>query len=287
MSTVDANEPGTIVGRTNAQETNAREPNARGAGLAGAVAGEWIKLRSVRATPLSAAVALAAALFIGLIDYGSAADHWDTWTAAERARFDPVRYGFSGGFYIAVLAMGTLGTLAASSEYGTGQIRSTLAAVPRRGRLLLAKALVVVAAAGLFGQVLAVLTFLLGMRAIDGKHLAVSFGAPGVARAVIGCGFFLAAFALIGLALGFVLRHTAGALALLFGLFFLSPMLLEPFGDEASRYGLQGVFEGLGTTVTGAGGAERLAPTACFLTLAGYLAVALALAAVSLRRRDA
>ncbi|MFI6151157.1 hypothetical protein ACIBCA_00465 [Kitasatospora sp. NPDC051170] len=142
--------------------------------IRGAVAAEWIKLRSVRATPLSAAVALAAALFIGLVDYGGAVDHWDAWTAAERARFDPVRYGFSGGFYVAVLAMGTLGTLAASSEYGTGQIRSTLAAVPRRGRVLLAKALVVGGAAAVFGQVLALLTFVLGMRALTGKHLAVA-----------------------------------------------------------------------------------------------------------------
>ncbi|MFE6050700.1 hypothetical protein ACFQ6N_08095 [Kitasatospora sp. NPDC056446] len=261
--------------------------DAKGSTLRGALAGEWIKLRSVRATPLAAAVALAAALFIGLVDYAGAADHWDTWTADERARFDPVRYGFSGGFYVAVLAVGTLGTLTASSEYGTGQIRSSLAAIPRRGRLLTAKALVVAATATVLGELLALLTFLLGRRALSAKHLAVSLGDPGVARAVLGCGLFLAVFALVGLALGFVVRHTAGALAALYGLFFLSPVLLAPFGDDASRYGLQGVFEGLGSTVTAAGGADRLGPVACFAALGGYLVVALALAAVSLHRRDA
>ncbi|MFJ2780098.1 ABC transporter permease [Kitasatospora sp. NPDC087315] len=253
----------------------------------GALAGEWVKLRSVRATYLSALVALAAALFIGLIDYGSAADNWDAWTAEQRARFDPVRYGFSGGFYVAVLAIGTLGTLAASSEYTTGQIRTTLAAVPRRGQVLAAKALVVGGASTLLGQVLAFLTFLLGQRAIDGKHLAVSLSAPGVLRAVVGCGVFLSAFALIGLALGFVIRHTAGAVAALFGLFFLSPMLLAPFGDGVSRFGLQSAFEGLGTTVASAGGDTRLGAAGCFAALAAHLAAALTAAALTLSRRDA
>ncbi|MFJ9447397.1 ABC transporter permease [Kitasatospora sp. NPDC101235] len=252
----------------------------------GALAGEWVKLRSVRATPLAAAVALAAALFIGLIDYAGAAGDWDTWNAAQRERFDPVRYGFSGGFYVAVLAIGTLGTLAASSEYTTGQIRTTLAAVPRRGQLLAAKALVVGGVSALLGQLLAFLTFLLGQRALTAKHLAVSLGAPGVTRAVVGCGVFLSVFALLGLALGFLLRHTAGAVAALFGLFFLSPMLLAPLGDEVSRFGLQSVFEGLGTTVASAG-ADRLGPAGCFAALAGYLAVAFTLAALSLTRRDA
>ncbi|MGW3178884.1 hypothetical protein ACWDD9_06445 [Kitasatospora sp. NPDC001119] len=252
----------------------------------GALAGEWVKLRSVRATPLAAAVALAAALFIGLIDYASAADNWASWSAEQRERFDPVRYGFSGGFYVAVLAVGTLGTLAASSEYTTGQIRTTLAAVPRRGQVLVAKALVVGGVSALLGQLLAFLTFLLGRRALSGRHLAVPLGAPGVARAVVGCGLFLSAFALLGLALGFVLRHTAGAVAALFGLFFLSPVLLAPLGDGVSRFGLQSVFEGLGTTVASAG-ADRLGPVGCFAALAGYLAVAFTLAALGLSRRDA
>ncbi|MEV7358446.1 ABC transporter permease [Kitasatospora sp. NPDC091276] len=253
----------------------------------GALAGEWVKLRSVRATPLTAAVALAAALFIGLIDYGSAADNWDVWTADQRERFDPVRYGFSGGFYVAVLAIGTLGTLAASSEYTTGQIRGTLAAVPRRGQVLAAKVLVVGGVSALLGQLLAFLTFLLGRRALAGKHLAVSLGDPGVARAVVGCGVFLSVFALLGLALGFLVRHTAGAVAVLFGLFFLSPMLLAPLGDGATRFGLQSVFEGLGSTVASVGGTDRLGAAGCLATLAGYLAVALTLAALSLTRRDA
>ncbi|MBD0674796.1 ABC transporter permease [Streptomyces sp. CBMA156] len=250
----------------------------------GALAGEWVKLRSVRATPLAAATALAAALFIGLIDYASAADSWDGWTTDQRERFDPVRYGFSGGFYVAVLAVGTLGTLAASSEYTTGQIRSTLVAVPRRGQVLAAKVLVVGGVTALLGQLLAFLTFLLGRRALTAKHLAVSIGDPGVTRAVVGCGLFLAAFALLGLALGFVLRHTAAAVTVLFGTFFLSPMLLAPFGDGVARFGLQSVFEGLGTTVPGS---DRLGPVACFAALAAYLAVAFALALLGLTRRDA
>jgi hypothetical protein len=137
------------------------------------------------------------------------------------------------------------------------------------------------------GQALAFLTFLLGQHAISGKHLNVSLSDPGVARAVVGCGMFLSAFALIGLALGFTIRHTAGAVAALFGLFFLSPMLLAPFGDGVTKFGLQSVFEGLGTTVASAGADERLGATGGFVTLAGYLAVTLSLAALTLTRRDA
>ncbi|WP_194916163.1 ABC transporter permease [Catenulispora rubra] len=253
----------------------------------GTLAAEWVKLRSVRATYLTTLVALAAALFIGFADYQNAADAWDGWDQAERAAFDPVRYGFSGAFYLAVLAMGTLGTLAAGNEYATGQIRSTLTAVPRRGQVLVAKALIVGGVTLAVGEVLAFGTFVLGQNALSAKHLDVSLDDPGVARAVVGCGVFLAAMALIGLALGFLIRRSAGAVAALFGLFFLSPMVFGVFGDGPQKFGLQAVFEGLSTTAAGADMSTRPDAGMAYAILAGYVVLALGSAAYFLKRRDA
>jgi hypothetical protein len=68
-------------------------------------------------------------------------------SAADRAGFDAVGDSFTG-LAFAQLAFGVLGVLAISAEYGTGMIRTTLTAVPRRPTVFAAKALVVAETAG-------------------------------------------------------------------------------------------------------------------------------------------
>ena len=95
------------------------------------LAAEWIKLRSVRSTYLTLLFAAVAAVGVGYLVIRSQATHWATMTAQDRAYFDPVGEGFTG-LGLAQLAFGVIGVLAISSEYTTGLIRTTFAAVPRR-----------------------------------------------------------------------------------------------------------------------------------------------------------
>src|SRR5438128_2613249 len=99
---------------------------------------EWIKLRSVRSTYITLAVALLLGQGIGLLDVSSVAGHWTTMSAADKANFDPVGDPLSG-FQFSELALGALGVLAISGEYATGMIRATFIATPRRGVVFASK----------------------------------------------------------------------------------------------------------------------------------------------------
>lgn len=182
---------------------------------------EWIKLRSLRSTYLTMLCAIALGTGLGFLDTISIAHHWATMSAADRAAFDPVGDSFTG-LVFAQLAFGLLGVLAISSEYGTGMIRSTLTAIPRRGAVFTAKALVVGAVALVLGEVFAFGTFLLGQATLATAHLDVALTSPGVLRAVSSAGLYLGVVALVGCGVGALLRHTAGGIAVMFGVIFLA-----------------------------------------------------------------
>jgi ABC-2 type transport system permease protein len=108
-----------------------------------------------------------------------------------------------------------LGVLVITSEYSTGSIQTSLAAVPRRGRFLAAKATVLTAVSLITGEATALTVFLLGQALISGQAPTAAFGQPGVLRAVLGSGRYLAALGLLGVALGTLLRHPAAAIGVL------------------------------------------------------------------------
>jgi len=189
--------------------------------LRAVVHAEWIKLRSVRSTYLTMACAAVLGLGLGALDTASVAHHWAGMTAQGRAGFDPVGDSFTG-LVFAQLAFGVLGVLAASTEYGTGMIRTTLGAVPRRGALFAAKAVVVGALSLLLGEVFAFGAFLLGQFMLAGSHLNVSLTDPQVLRAVSSAGLYLSVVALVGCGVGALIRHTAGGVAAVFAVIFMS-----------------------------------------------------------------
>lgn len=188
---------------------------------AGVLRSEWIKLRSVRSTYVAALAALGLGLADGILTTSSITRTWATMSAADRVGFDPVGAALDGlGF--GVLAFGVLGVLTISTEYGTGAIYSTLTAVPRRGTVIAAKAVILGALTLGLGEVFAFVWFLAGQAVLSRSQLAVSLADPGVLRAVSSAGLYLAAVALIGLGLGALLRHSAGAIAAMFAVIFLA-----------------------------------------------------------------
>jgi hypothetical protein len=182
---------------------------------------EWFKLWSVRSTYVALLIGGGFALVVGLVETSSIANHWASMSAEDRAGFDAVGATFDG-LQVAVLAFGVLGVLTMSSEYATGAIRTSLAAVPNRGVFFGAKALVLGTTTLLLGEALAFVTFFLGQSMLSRSGLDVGITDPKVLRAVISSGLFLCVVALVGLGLGAIVRHSAGALAVLFGVLFVS-----------------------------------------------------------------
>ncbi|SHN32883.1 ABC transporter permease subunit [Actinacidiphila paucisporea] len=251
-----------------------------------AVLSEWIKLRSVRSTYLTLLCALLMGLVLGWVDTASAAHNWPTMSAGDRAGFDPVGDCFTG-FVIGQLAFGVLGVLAVSSEYRTGSIRTTFTAVPRRGTVFAAKALVIGAVALVLGECMAFTAFFLGQRNLAHAHLSVGLGDPGVLRAVTGAGLYLFVVAMVGFGLGAVIRHTAGAVAGMFGLVYLAYGLARAFDNWSylpDHLVLSNASDVLAQTHIPPDSPRTPSLGMAFLDLALYLAVALALGAWRVRR---
>ena len=187
----------------------------------GALAAEWVKLRSVRSTYLILGIAVALGLGIGLLDVSSIVHNWPSLAPADRAAFDPVGDSFSG-FQFGELAFGALGVLAITTEYGTGMIRSSLIAVPSRRRLIAAKTIVLASSALLTCQLCAFGSFFLGQLILSRRSLDVTLGQQHVLRAVVCAGLYMTVVTMVGFGLGAVIRHTGGAITAMTALVFLA-----------------------------------------------------------------
>lgn len=188
-------------------------------GFGNVLRSEWTKLRSVRSTYWTTLMALLTTVALGAIICFRWTQLTRNATSAKPADFDATMTSLNG-IYLAQIAIGALGVLVISSEYGTGMIRATFAAVPQRRAVLAAKGLVLGGATLALGEVLSFASFGIGQAILADVHRGASLRDPGVLRAVAGGGLYLALVALLGFGLGAVIRHTAGALSAFFGLLF-------------------------------------------------------------------
>jgi ABC-2 type transport system permease protein len=131
------------------------------------------------------------------------------------------------GALVAQLVLAVLGVLVFTGEYGSGMIRLSIAVVPRRLMLLWAKLSVFSAVVIPLTLVTSVVAFQLGdlvWQAHRGLR-SVGFGDPRVTRIVVGSGLVVAVTAICGLAIGAIIRSTAGSIATIVGIFFVLPIL--------------------------------------------------------------
>ena len=145
----------------------------------------------------------------------------------DKATIDAVRLSLAG-LHLSQIAIGVLGVLVITGEYSSGLIRATFSAVPQRRLVLHAKAVVFTLTAFVVGTVSSVGAYYTFQALLpDGDSLRSTINDPGVLRAVIGAGLYLAALGLLGFGLGAIIRSGAGAIATLFGLLFVPPILIE------------------------------------------------------------
>ena len=250
------------------------------------VRSEWTKLRALRSTWWCGLLAVLLIVGLGAAIAGSGAPYK---ISAGNSAAGGVAVSLAG-VVIAQLVLGVLGVLMFSGEYATGMIRATLAVVPSRLPVLWAKLIVLVGLVLPLSLLAAVAEFFV-TTALESSRggSAISLTDPGVLREVAGASLYLAVIAVIGLALGALLRRTAAGLSVFAAVFFVVP-IVTAYLPHSIRGFAPYLPSNAGGALWGAGklfGGQQLSPWNGFAVLCGYAVVLTGLAAWRLRRRDA
>ena len=247
-------------------------PPATGrAGLRGAIASEFTKIRSVRSTYWTLAALLVVSIGLGAaITAGSAANF--SHNPANKAGFDAAQTSLIAFFEIGQLIIAVIAALAITSEYSTGMIRTSLTAQPRRGTAYAAKAIVLTSLTLIVSLVTSFIAFFVGQALLSSSGVSASLfhsvtipqnanvtcpqkGAGGgggglppgckvvfsgtdvispttVLLAIIGCALFVTLVAIIAFGVGAIVRHTAAAIAIAIAALFIIPVLEHALPDN-------------------------------------------------------
>jgi hypothetical protein len=248
---------------------------------------EWTKLRSLRSTIYTLLAVVVLAVGLGaLIGNGSGMNYHEL-TPAERADYDPTANSLQS-FILVQLAVAVLGVLMITSEFATGMIRTSVVAVPSRIRLLAAKGVVVGAVALAVGQVAAFGSFLVGQALIANTGAPyATLATPAVLRAVVGLGLYLTLVCLLGLAVGALIRATAGAIVVMVAVVLIVPIFTPILPEVVAK--LVGTYWPTvagSRIVTVVPNPDVLSPWVGLALLAGFVAVVLVVAFAVFRRRD-
>ena len=249
---------------------------------------EFTKFRSLRSTVYTMLAGVVLMIGLGAIFSAVSASQYHTFSAAEKASFNPVSVSLAGVTF-AVVAFGVLGVLMMSGEYSTGMIRSSLTAVPRRLPVLWAKLAVFAASMFSIALVASFVSFFLGQALLGSHHLNVAITAPDALRSVIGAALYVTVAGMIGVALGALFRNTAAGVATFAGVFFVIPPLTQLLPASINTHLTPYLPSTAGDVLWGGTGnvPGALSPWTGFALLCGYAVVLIAAAAWRLRRADA
>jgi ABC-2 type transport system permease protein len=265
-------------------------PSGR-AGLRGALASEWTKLRSVRSTYWT---------LLALIVVGVGLDALASWAfdnaVTQRGRvvgpgFDATKHSLVVFGLFGPLVLMVLGVMTITSEYSTGMIRTSLTSMPRRGVVFAAKLIDFTVVGVVVSLITAFIAFFLGQALMSSTGHSATLSQPNVLRAIIGVALYVVLIALIGYGFGAIIRHTAGAIASVVGLAFVLPLVTQALPqdwiNDITRWLPSTAADAiLSTNAASAGGNEFSAWTQLAVT-AGYAAILLIIGALLFRKRDA
>ncbi|MEV6023654.1 ABC transporter permease subunit [Streptomyces sp. NPDC052036] len=185
------------------------------------ISSEWTKIRSVRSTMWTLGVFVLLVVGIGLLVAALVAANSRT---GELSGQNPLSFGVFG-LLLGSMCLITLGVLTTASEYGTGMIRTTMVACPSRGRVLAAKAVVFFAVAFTVSLVSVGLVAFADVALLDGAR--TPSGGEWL-KGTLGISLYLALLGMLSLAMGSVIRHSAGAITIMIGLV-LAPLVIALF----------------------------------------------------------
>ena len=261
--------------------------------FAGTLRSEFTKIRSVRSTRWALLAIIPLTVGLGAIaTYGQ--------TKADPAPyFDPTAWSL-GGVWLTELLIGMVGTLVITSEYSTGMIRTSLTALPQRGRLIAAKAVVLAAGAFVTGLIASLAAFSVGQAILSSHQIGTTIGHLDVLRAVVGAALYLTVGALLALGIGLLIRHSAGAVSAMVAVLFLLPitgnLLPHSLQDHVDKWLPTAAGAQIWTvnhpphlnseSPIGASG-PMFSPWSGFALFCGYAALTLAAGLILFRHRDA
>jgi hypothetical protein len=242
---------------------------------------ELLKLRTLRSTSYSLT-----ALFVVLVGIGvltSATAHPESVTRANAIGLT------LGGSAFAVFLAAAFGAVAGAREHASGMIRTTVAAVPRRTGLVVTKAFALVALVLPVSLAGSVVAFEVGSATLRGRGLpAAQLGDPGALRAVVATAAYLTGLAVISLAVGILVRSTAGAVAAVLGAVLIAPSILGAVLPQRWGHVIEALPSQAGEAITATGHPhELLSPLAGAADLTAWVVLAVVVAAFALRHRDA
>jgi ABC-2 type transport system permease protein len=255
---------------------------------------EFIKFRTL----LSTLILLGCTVLV-VVGFG-ALSAWGTGQFAEVATTDPeaaaafaaqggdIAVGVpTSGIAFAQLILGSLGVLLMSSEFTTGMARSTFAAVPKRLPAFAAKLLVVIVTAFVVTAASVFLAGLVSLPILDNYDLKLDLGSSQSVKMLLVNSAYVAAVAAIGMALGSLIRNSAGGIMTLVGLFFVAPIAFQlipgDFFVEARKYLPGNTVEPM-TAVQHV--PDTLEAWQAALVLGGWVVIPVVLAAALLKKRD-
>jgi ABC-type transport system involved in multi-copper enzyme maturation permease subunit len=252
-------------------------------GLTDVVRSEWTKFVTLRSTRLMLVAFPSTGVALGVLISVLSGAGWSEASAETRADWDPTN-NVLAGLIPGYLLIPLLGVLMMTSEYNHGAIRSTLAAVPRRSTVLAAKTVVIGAVAFVACEAVTFATFLASQQ-VTGDAPHATLGQPGVLRALVLSGAYLALLGLFGLGLGAVIRNSGGAIAVYCAVVLVLPNLMLALPGQLWRFGPIIILANSITAVKVQ--PDFLSPAVGFAVMVGYAGCALAAGRVTLSRRDA
>jgi ABC-type transport system involved in multi-copper enzyme maturation permease subunit len=252
--------------------------------MSGLLRSEWTKMRTVRSTMWTLGVTIVLAIGISAIACIETRIHW---TPGNAVGFDATSTSLIGVF-IAQFTIGILGVLIMSAEYGTGTIRATLSAAPRRPRVLAAKTLVLGLVTLIVSESVAFIAYFLGQALLSAPAIHTTIGSPGALRAVVGCGLYVCLLGLFALGLATMIRHTAGAISAFIGVLLVLPIVIQALPSSIANKVQPFLPTHIGQSVLSLQRQPHtFAPWPSLLLLAGYAAASLVIGGILLVRRDA
>jgi ABC-2 type transport system permease protein len=187
------------------------------------VRSEWTKIRSVASTVWTLGLAVVVTIALGMLISALSKSEFDTMDRQDQLTFDPTFTSFAG-MSLGQLAMIVFGVLVVANEYSSGMIRTSLAAVPRRGTFLAGKVAVATVLALVVSMATSFAAFFLGQMMLG--DLKASLGDDGVLRAVIGGGLYMTLIAVFSMGVAAMLRSPMLSLGILMPFFFLISNIL-------------------------------------------------------------
>ena len=255
--------------------------------LGSTIRSEWIKFRTVRSTIMGVVITFVLTIGLGALITIAVRAHWHSMDPVRKLTFDPVTASLSGILF-AQFAVGVIGTLFISSEYSSGSIRTTLAAIPNRLELVWGKLVVLVVSLFVVSEVACFITFVMGQAIFSGVVPTASLSDGAVLRTVILAGVYLTLLSVLGFSLGLILRQSAACISVFTSLLLILPIIVfllpQSWQNTISKYEPSELGHSM-TSVTAQ--INNFGAWTALIILTIYVAVVLSAGTTMLIRRDA